>query len=379
MKILMLNYEFPPLGGGASPVSYELAKRYVDLGHKVSVVTMGYKGLAEHEFIDGIEVYRVKSWRRKKEICHPWEQLSYLISAKKFLQTHLQKQKYDINHTHFLIPTGTLAKWAKKRFNLKYIVTSHGSDVPGFNNDRFKLLHKFTGPLLKSVAKHADKIVTPSKYLESLILKNISPNLKSKIIHIPNGIEINKFRPQKKEKYILSTGRLLARKGFKYLVEAVSDLDTDYELHIAGDGPLMEELKEMSKDSKTNIIFHGWIDNQSKKYKDLLEKASIYSLVSSNENASIALLEGMSAGCAVITANSSGCAETIGDAGITIEVKDTDKLNKAILSLIQNPQKLEELQSKAAKKVENQYNWDIVIGKYTELLYKLTNQHAKTQ
>ena len=35
MKILMLNYEFPPLGGGASPVSYEIAKGYVKLGHKV--------------------------------------------------------------------------------------------------------------------------------------------------------------------------------------------------------------------------------------------------------------------------------------------------------------------------------------------------------
>ena len=40
-RILMLNYEFPPLGGGASPVSYEIAKGYVALGHSVDVVTMG--------------------------------------------------------------------------------------------------------------------------------------------------------------------------------------------------------------------------------------------------------------------------------------------------------------------------------------------------
>lgn len=37
----MLNYEFPPLGGGASPVSYEIAKGYTKLGHDVDVVTMG--------------------------------------------------------------------------------------------------------------------------------------------------------------------------------------------------------------------------------------------------------------------------------------------------------------------------------------------------
>jgi hypothetical protein len=85
-RILMLNYEFPPLGGGASPVSYELAKGYVKLGHSVDVVTMGFKGLPDYEKKDGINIYRVPCWRTKKEICHPWEQLSYIISAKKFLK-----------------------------------------------------------------------------------------------------------------------------------------------------------------------------------------------------------------------------------------------------------------------------------------------------
>ena len=49
MKILMLNYEFPPLGGGASPVSYEIAKGYVELGHEVTVVTMAFQGLKKFE------------------------------------------------------------------------------------------------------------------------------------------------------------------------------------------------------------------------------------------------------------------------------------------------------------------------------------------
>ena len=43
-SILVLNYEFPPLGGGASPVSYDLAKGYVQRGYGVSVVTMGVSG-----------------------------------------------------------------------------------------------------------------------------------------------------------------------------------------------------------------------------------------------------------------------------------------------------------------------------------------------
>ena len=48
-RILMLNYEFPPLGGGASPESYEIAKGYVKLRHDVSVVTMAFEGLKKFE------------------------------------------------------------------------------------------------------------------------------------------------------------------------------------------------------------------------------------------------------------------------------------------------------------------------------------------
>ena len=49
MKLLMLNYEFPPLCGGASPSSYEYARELVSLGHEVDVVTRRYAGLPKFE------------------------------------------------------------------------------------------------------------------------------------------------------------------------------------------------------------------------------------------------------------------------------------------------------------------------------------------
>ena len=64
----MLNYEFPPLGGGGSPVSYELVKGYVNHGHSVDVVTMGFRDLPNFERKDGINIYRVKCLRSKIKI-----------------------------------------------------------------------------------------------------------------------------------------------------------------------------------------------------------------------------------------------------------------------------------------------------------------------
>ena len=159
----MLNYEFPPLGGGASPVCYGLSKELVKLGYGVDVITMGFKGLKKYEVVDGINVYRVPCLRSKKEICHTYEMLTYVVSAiPKALQLIRQK-KYDINHTHFIIPTGVVSYILKKLTCLRYIITSHGSDVQGYNPDRFKLQHKLIKPLWTRIVANADVIVSPSK------------------------------------------------------------------------------------------------------------------------------------------------------------------------------------------------------------------------
>lgn len=365
MKILVLNYEFPPLGGGASPVSYEMAKGYVKNGHKADVVTMSFKNLPSFEQKDGINIYRVKSWRSKKEICHPWEQLTYIISAAFFLKKHLKNNTYDICHCHFLIPTGIVALWVKKKYGLNYIVTAHGSDVPGHNPDRFKLLHKFTKPILRRVCGEAKKIISPSNFLASSIRKRIG-NYKIEII--PNGIYPDRFRPKKKKKIIFSAGRLLRGKGFHFLIKAVSNKDVGYEVHIAGDGPMMSELKKLAKKSKTKIVLHGWLDNKSREYKKLLEESSIYSLVSEKENFSVSLLEAMSAGCAIITSNVSGCPESVGEAGITINPKDVKQLREKIWYLTQHPAEIENLGKKARKRVVEHFGWEKIIREYEKLI-----------
>ncbi len=196
-RILVLNYEFPPLGGGASPVSYEIAKRLSETGDfDIDVVTMGYKDLPKYEEVNpNFRIHRVACLRSKKEICHPWEQATYLITGFFKARKFLKEKKYDICHCHFIIPVGVLAYILKALYKLPYIITSHGSDVPGFNGDRFKFLHTFTGPFLRSIITRAKFVITPSEYLRSLILKNIGVEFESKVKVIPNGIDLEEFNP----------------------------------------------------------------------------------------------------------------------------------------------------------------------------------------
>jgi len=367
-RILVLNYEFPPLGGGASPVSYELAKRLSETGDfDIDVVTMGYKGLPQYEEVNrNFRIHRVRSWRSKKEICHPWEMIPYLVFGYFKCKELIKKNKYDICHCHFIIPTGILALKLKKKFGLPYIITSHGSDVLGYNS-RFKYLYPFLIRSWKKVLDDAQKITSPSNFLKEEMLKAYPQFDNKKIVIIPNGFDTNKFKSQEKKKYIFSSGRLLINKGFQYLVQAVSGNDIGYEVHIAGDGPMMSELKKLAGKSKTKIIFHGWLDNKGEEYKDLLEQSAIYVLASEKENASISLREAMSAGCAVITTNISGCHETVGETGLLINPKDTIDLKLKLNQIINDQYKLVELQKVAVERVKKVYDWNVLLKEYVKI------------
>lgn len=44
------------------------------------------------------------------------------------------------------------------------------------------------------------------------------------------------------------------------------DKEIGYEIHICGNGPMMEKLKYLQKNSKTKVVLHGWLDNKSLEY-----------------------------------------------------------------------------------------------------------------
>ena len=59
MRVLALNYEFPPLGGGAANATAHICRELVQLGCTVEVLTSGFSGLPKLEELDGYRVRRV--------------------------------------------------------------------------------------------------------------------------------------------------------------------------------------------------------------------------------------------------------------------------------------------------------------------------------
>ncbi len=367
MHILSLNYEFPPLGGGGGYVTKAINESLVNKGFKVDLVTMHFRGLEHEEMINGVKVYRVKSIRKKQETCEIPEMASYVISAIPFIRKLIKKNHYDIIHCHFAIPTGIVAYFINKLDGLDYIITAHGSDVPGYNPDRFQLAHKFTAPLIRSVMKKAKAVITPSAFLKDLIEHNVDSKLPINII--PNGIASDMFSiNEQRNNWILMSGRLLSRKGFQYVLEAVKDSDLpDWEIHLAGDGPHRKELEALAEDLPNKVVFHGWLKKDRAELKSLYEHSKIFILPSDVENASIALLEAMSAELAIITTNTTGCQEMVGNAALLTSPHDVDGIKKALLELTQNNSTREELGKKGRQLCLERFSWDRIVEAYTKI------------
>ncbi|NTW98172.1 MAG: glycosyltransferase family 4 protein, partial [Oscillochloris sp.] len=232
----MLNYEYPPLGGGASPITGALAEQLARAGHAVDVLTMGYAGLpARESLLDGrLQVIRVPALRSSPMRASTPEMASYLIAALPVALALAASRRYDLIHAHFLIPTGALAATIKRLTGLPLVVTIHGSDVPGYNPDRFSGGHRLVAPLWRQIVGSADAIISPSRYLAELLQRGADVPVEV----IPYGFTPPEAGGTARRQRILFASRLFPRKGAQHLLQALEGLDlAGWEVVIAGDGP----------------------------------------------------------------------------------------------------------------------------------------------
>ena len=156
MRLLTLTYEFPPVGGGGGRVACELARELETRGHEIDVLTMRYKALPRMEQLGpNLRVIRVASLRRNVEICRTHEMLSYVLSALPAAVRLAKRTPYDLCHAHFILPTGIIARALKTVAGLPYILSAHGSDVPGYNPDRVRRQHQITPPIIRRIMRGA--------------------------------------------------------------------------------------------------------------------------------------------------------------------------------------------------------------------------------
>jgi glycosyltransferase involved in cell wall biosynthesis len=365
MRILTCCYEFPPLGGGGGSVVDGLARSLSGAGHAIDLVTTGFRGLPREERVGSLRIWRVPAVRRSLFHCTIPEAASYLLPARRAMRRLLSAGRYDLLHAHFIFPDGLLAWSACRRAGLPFVVTAHGSDVPGYNPDRLRLAHALLSPVFRRVVRGAARVVCPSEHLAALVARACP---EARLARIPNGLDAAAFRSDRpRRKRILVASRLLPRKGIGHLMQAVEGLALDRDLHVAGDGPCLDALRSAAAGARMEVTFHGWLSNRSPEYRELLETSDVFVLPSEAENFPVALLEAMAAGMAIVTTRGTGCAEVVGDAAVLVPPGDPAAIREALIALDADGARREALGRAARRRFDERFTWPAVAGKYAAL------------
>jgi len=198
-----------------------------------------------------------------------------------------------------------------------------------------------------------------------------------KIRIVPNGVDIDKFRPMGGEVdgLILWGGRFVPQKGLEYLIKGMRILakkNTAIKLAMTGEGPLLPKIRGMVKQYKLteNVVFMGL--RPRREIPSIINKASIYVLPSLNEGMPYALLEAMACGKPVIGSDIPGISDVVthGKNGLLVPAGNPEVLAAAVLTLLNDEDFRRRLGQKARQLMVEKYNWDIIIKKIEKVYYE---------
>ena len=366
MRILMLNYEYPPLGGGASNATYYLLNELSQFDDiTIDLITSSATNEFEEEKISGsVHIYKLPVGKKN---LHYWTQkeiISYSRQAYKHIKKMKEQTQYDLIHAFFGIPCGAIAYSFRKES--PYIVSLRGSDVPGFN-ERFSFQYIFLKPFIRRVWRNAAAVIANSGGLKELALKT---DRAAKIGIIYNGVNIEDFaqRDNRENEHIviLTVARLIKRKGIDDLIRAVPAIVKGHQnikVKIIGEGNMGAELKALAEKLKVSeyIEFLGYVPHNE--ISNYYSTSDVFVLPSRNEGMSNTVLEAMASGLPVITTDTGGTRELIDGNGIIVPSEDSDVISEAVLRLI-NDHKLRVSRGMKSRKIAENMSWKKVADAY---------------
>jgi len=305
--------------------------------------------------------------------------------------------KYDLVHLNSS-KAGLLGSLAARMYSanllntrLRLIYTAHGfvfnEPLSKFN----KKLYKFSEKISTSIQ---NAVITVSEADKQSAIDN-KITLTRKIFTIHNGIDIDNIKfydraealeklglskpsyaeASEGKKYFGTIASFYKTKGYPYLIEAVkilaqenSPLLEDHNFVLIGDGPEMDNIKNLAKESSVDKYFH-FLGDKDEAYK-YLPAFEAFILPSVKEGLPYTILEAGLAKVPIIATRVGGVGEIIKDheTGILIDPADALALAKAIKNFKEiNPEILE----KNYQNIKENFNLKNTLEKTQELYTKL--------
>jgi phosphatidylinositol alpha-1,6-mannosyltransferase len=380
MRILMLNNEFPPLGGGTGTVNQALLRRLARVPDlEIDLITSALGKQPEREALTPrIHLYKVPVDNHNIHHSSNHELLTYAARALPFAIERHRARPYDLCLAWSAMPAGALALVLRQLAGLRYVLRVCGPDIPGFER-RYTAMYGILTPLIRAAWHGAETVVAKCAGEADMVH---AVDARVPVTLIPNGVDLAAFSAEPRPEHhdgeplrLLCVGRLIERKGQHHLIEAVRrlvDSGIDVRLELVGTGDALDENRALAERLRVTdrVTFAGYVRRQEIAAR--YTAADVFVLPSYNEGMSVATLEAMAAGLPIVATRTGGTPELIeeGVNGFTFDWADVDTLTGYLATLAQY-RDLARRMGAASRARAAHFTWDTVAARYMDLFGRL--------
>lgn len=369
MKILVLCYEYPPVGGGGGRMAHNVASALVRRGHRVRVQTVRMPGLQEHEVRDGVDIFRTSGFRRRPDFCTVPEMFGYLVTS--FLPSlrHIREWKPVIVHAHFAVPTGVLALACKVFTGVPYVLTAHLGDLPGGNPDQTGGLFRILNPFILPIWRNAAGISASSSFAAGLAIKayEVQPRI------ILNGISMEgksagAAQPSSPLE-LVAIGRFNPQKNFPWMIQALAGCDFPWRLSLIGDGSQRAEveaaIRKAGIDDRVNLM--GWVPESD--MRDVLARSDVLLMPSTSEGNPVAAIEALKHGVAILGSDIGGLSDLVedGNNGFAVPLTTAGPFRQKLAWLAAQPAGLQQMKTRSLE-IADRFDLEKIAAGFESLL-----------
>ncbi|GAB4154262.1 MAG: glycosyltransferase [Roseiflexaceae bacterium] len=373
MRLLMLNNEFPPLGGGTGTVNRALLERFAmvpDLSIDLITSALG-KAPEQQQFAERVRIFKVPVDNQDIHHSSNRELLTYAARGLG-LALRLQRQhRYDFCFVWSAVPAGGIGLALRRLAGLRYLVRVCGPDIPGFEQ-RYGGIYPLLKPVIQQIW-HGAEVVVAKCAGEADMIHAVDRQVQ--VALIANGVDLEAFHPamiaDRGPLKLICVARLIERKGQAHLITAVRrlrDMGIVVALDLVGTGDAEPIYRKLAQELEVadHVWFSGYVPREQ--IAERYAAADVFVLPSFNEGMSVATLEAMAAGLPTVVTRTGGTAELVtnGVSGLTFDWADVDQL-VAHLQRLAGDRGLVQRMGAAARERAARFSWDAAAEQYLAL------------